>query len=283
MIQVYAHTLLLLLEKLKELETEAPKWNWLSARQENIERSQRLLSEAHLCCDALNFASARKQVKTILTRTQPPGGVPADEFANLLAELHTRIYEDMEEAVFYCVTDPIKIRQFYERQRNAPQGQIPQLQFKHADQLFDARILRRWDDLTEDIEEACQCFVFDRFTACAFHLMRVVEFGVRKVAKLGGIKDAKASWGAVLDKLHKYAFATEYKDLPPDVQPFIGIIRNLLPHMQAIQRAWRNDKVAHISEKLVPVKTIKEEDAHDMMVAVNGFMRTLAQELPLSE
>jgi hypothetical protein len=119
----------------------------------------------------------------------------------------------------------------------------------------------------------------DCYTACVFHLMRIVECAVLRLAKLAEIKDPKPSWGAVLSKLDKYAFRTDYKDLPPAVQPHIGIIKKLLPAMHAIQHAWRN-KVSHVEDKLIPADVFNETTALEVMNAVQVFMRMLAEELP---
>lgn len=286
MIQIYADALVTLIQNLKELETAALEWGKFPRRNDRIQQggewAGRLMNSAQAMCRVLSFRSAAKQAERIMQRLRA-GDCTTDELSSLVSEFHVRIHEDMQEIVFFCVNDQSKVNKFFRQQEphEVKNGYIQELVFKSADQLFDSRIVARWGEATEDIEEACRCFAFDRFTACAFHLMRVVEIGVLKLGELAGIEDPKPSWGSILGKVERYALRTDYKDLPPALQPHIGLVRELLPEMQAIQRAWRNDKIAHLNDKLVPVKTITEEEALEIMGAVNAFMRTLAEKLPV--
>jgi hypothetical protein len=73
---------------------------------------------------------------------------------------------------------------------------------------------------------------------------------------------------------------TNYNDLDPSIQPHRKFLDDVLPEMQAIQRAWRN-KISHAEDKLVPIDAaINEAVAREIMVAVEVFMRQLAHDLP---
>jgi hypothetical protein len=153
------------------------------------------------------------------------------------------------------------------------------LVFKDLEEIFDQKVLERFPEISDDVFDAAQCFIHYSSTACVFHLMRIVEVGVLKVARLADIQDPKPSWGAILSKLERLTQRTQYQDLPPSIQPHIGLIRKLLPKLHAIQHAWRN-KVSHVENKLIPTDAINEEVATEVMSAVQAFMRMLASELP---
>lgn len=281
MIQIYAVVIVTIMEDLKHLELESSKWNRFTGTPDKHKQALQLVARTEANCKALDFTSARKQCATIRRRVEA-GNCTTTEFSGLVAQLRTRIYEDMQEVVFFCVNDTGLVKGCFRQQEPSeiPAGYVPGLVFKRAHELFDCRIVERWPETTEEIEEAVRCFIFDRFTACAFHLMRVVEIGVLRLGNLAGIDDPKPSWGSVLGKVEKYALRTSYGDLPPKLQPHINTVKGVLPKMQAIQHAWRNDKIAHVADRLIPAKTITAIEAWDIMNAVNSFMRTLAEELP---
>jgi hypothetical protein len=278
-IQVYAHFFVKLLDELRTLEEEAHKLDALPDDHPRIDYVEKVMRHTVGYCDALALSSARKQLRymaQLWTRTTPP--VSVQEAIADIGQLRRRIHEDLEDHVFFCVPDPLVVRSCFKSEYSAELDMNILVQ-KHAHELFEPKVVERFPSAIDDIEEASRCFVTARYTATVFHLMPIVKTGVLSVAKLAGIDDAKASWGAVLKKIEKYALWTEYKDLPADVQPHIALLKDLLPRMQAIQHAWRN-KVSHVESKLIPTETgINKEIANEIMTATQAFMRKLATEL----
>lgn len=282
MLQFFPHSIVVLLDDLKVLEQEAATWGF--ARRLSAERRshmQALLGAVADSCQGLSLASSTKQIIEIGRRLGH--GLASRDLSSLLVELRNRIKEDLQDKVFYCVTDGAVIQRFF---RPAdPATDPPQLSSwgllvqRRPRELFDPLIVGRFPESGRDIEDASLCFIFGQYTACVFHLMRVVEFGLRRLAGLGPIPDPKPSWGAVLQKLEKYAFRTEYKDLPPSLQPHIEVVKNLIPRMHAIQHTWRN-MVMHVEEKLVPTEPFSAKAALEVMNATEAFRRFLASTLP---
>ncbi len=241
-----------------------------------------LLSRVDKICEVLELSSSRKQMRTIWAEIrkaqnkQPSVTMTWETFASLLQQLRERISEDLEDRVFYCVSANT-VSKFYTRSSDQRQ----ELEFKPADELFDPVILTRFPACMDDIEKACKCLVLMLYTACIFHLMRIVEIGVREVARLSGIVDPKPSWGAVLQKVEKIVLRTRFCEVEQSIQPHIPVLTDLLPRMQAIQHAWRN-KVSHVEDKLIPIEgRIDVEVASEIMTAVQAFMRKLATDLPV--
>jgi hypothetical protein len=151
---------------------------------------------------------------------------------------------------------------------------------KVPSELMDPKIIERFPSASDDIEATYRCFVFDCYPASMFHLMRVVEIGILKLAKVAGMKDPSPSWGAVLQYVEKLVLRTKYEDVPQAVRPYRIMLESVLPQMQAIQRAWRN-KFTHVEDKIIPAENgISELIANEILVAVEAFMRQLASDLP---
>jgi hypothetical protein len=230
------------------------------------------LEAVRLMCESLRLSSASKQVLhifTVVVDRVTPGHVIAQD----LVELRRRIREDLEDHVYFCVPERAAPRCFR-------QDDYGFYQFKVASELMDAKIVERFPSASDDIEAAYRCFVFDCYPASMFHLMRVVEIGVLKLAKVADVKDPSPSWGAVLQKVEKLVLRTKYEDIPVEVQPHRKMLESVLPQMQAIQRAWRN-KFAHVEDKIIPAESaMSEAVAAEIFVAVEAFMRQLALDLP---
>ncbi|MFZ0318563.1 MAG: hypothetical protein WAL56_05505 [Candidatus Sulfotelmatobacter sp.] len=243
-----------------------------------------ILATARTYSEALSFTSSTRQLVRIKARfdqgvdpSTGKGQMPLTELSTMVAELRIRLGEDLQDRVFFCITDPIRIQRFF---KQCPDELFQDhLIFKDLNEVFDPEVLRRFPEATDDIAGACDCYLHYCATASVFHLMRVVEVGVLRLARLADIKDPKPSWGAILSKLDKYAYRTDHKDLPAPLQPHIDLIKKLLPKMHAIQHAWRN-KVSHVEDKLIPTNAITDEMALEIFNAVQAFMRMLSTELP---
>ena len=84
----------------------------------------------------------------------------------------------------------------------------------------------------------------------------------------------------VVETLHRsYQDVSEYKNLAASVQPHIGLIKDLIPRMQAIEHAWRN-RIIHVENRLIPSQPIDEPIAAELLTTVETFMRMLAEKLP---
>jgi len=278
MLQVYAHAIVSVLDSLRALEQETRFSVNTPASQQRRMETLGLAAEG---CRILSLGSATKQ---LLRMAEASGrAMPLKDFVSMVAELRLRITEDLADKVFYCVTDGAVVMQFFRRNDPSidddetlqPLSLLP----KRAYELFDASISKRFAETISDVEDAARCFVFEQYTACIFHLMRVVEHGVMRLGALLDSQDPKPSWGAILKRVEKYALYTEFKDLPVSLQPHKEFLRQVLPRMQAIQHAWRN-KVDHVGSRLIPTEATDAKTASEIMTATEAFMRALAKELP---
>ncbi len=54
-----------------------------------------------------------------------------------------------------------------------------------------------------DIKESGNCYSLGLYTACVFHLMRVLEHGLSALTKDVGLKFYRQSWGTIIDKIRE--------------------------------------------------------------------------------
>lgn len=278
MYQVYADTLLKLFDALRDIEIELEgKLSEPAAREYEVGLADRFINEmaelGHLC-EALQLPSAGKQVQRIL-KTVLGQRVAGSVIAACLSELRRRISEDLEDHVYYCVPREDANRLF-KRDENA------RYVFKVSSELMDPAIVDRFPSASADIEATYQCFMFECYSASMFHLMRVLEVSSSRTWRDFRTKDPKPSWGSVLNHVEKVVLRTKHQDLSESVKPHRRMLEAVLPHMQAIQRAWRN-KFSHVDNKIVPAEPIGERMATQILTAVEAFMYRLALDLPKSE
>ena len=70
--------------------------------------------------------------------------------------------------------------------------------FQRSLTLFGTEVAARFPRAIVDIEEAGKCFALGRFTACVFHLMRVVEAGLAAISRSLNIVKHSPTWEAYL-------------------------------------------------------------------------------------
>lgn len=133
--------------------------------------------------------------------------------------------------------------------------------------LFGAETFNKFAPAIDDIEGAGKCLALGQGTACVLHLMRVMEVGLKTLAKLLGIPYAP-SWESYLNQIaarigakHKTKGIKWRKD-----EPFF---RDVSGDLLTVKQAWRNPTM-HVVRKYSP------DDAEDVFRAVRGFMRRLA-------
>lgn len=126
-----------------------------------------------------------------------------------------------------------------------------------------------------EIDEAAKCFALGRSTAAVFHLMRIMEIGIRTTARCLGILDpikaGDRNWGNIL------------KDIKADLDAHNGqnptktwaaandkdLFESVYVSLDAVRVAWRNTTM-HVENKYTA------DEAEHIFVAVRGFMRRLA-------
>jgi hypothetical protein len=98
-----------------------------------------------------------------------------------LIEIQQRVWDELESRIFLAVE--LGDSKFFE------------------DSQFHSSVLERFPEVVFDATEAGKCLAIERPTACAFHLMRVTEYGLKEIGKLLGSKDERPNWEPIILKI----------------------------------------------------------------------------------
>lgn len=122
-----------------------------------------------------------------------------------------------------------------------------------------------------EIDEAGKCLALGRSTAAVFHLMRVMEIGIRTVATALGVPDpvkgSDRNWYEMLKKI-KAAIDNKNSGRSWAIPTDKALFESAYASLDAIRVAWRNATM-HIDSKYLP------EEAEHIFVAVRGFMKQI--------
>lgn len=123
-----------------------------------------------------------------------------------------------------------------------------------------------------DLKEAASCVAMSRSTAAVFHLMRIMEIGVRATARCLGISDptkpAERNWGVILGEIKK-AIDAKWPKSADRMRGDGALFESLYASLDAVRNPFRNATM-HVE------KTYTESEASHMLALVKGFMVNLA-------
>lgn len=143
-----------------------------------------------------------------------------------------------------------------------------------------------WGDITasfpeaiRDIEEMNKCLALNRYPACVFHSMQVIEHGLIHLGKWLGVKDHKPGWNATTRELTRIC-RLDAKDRDSWETKHHGFISQMDAVAYSLMTAWRH-KIDHAAGRLSLLPgDFAPEIAEEIVSASRGFMRRLATELP---
>jgi hypothetical protein len=179
------------------------------------------------------------------------------EFIALTREIRSRLQDELEDVTLLSLE--VRDRAYFEP----------------AKPLFGAPFETMFASALFELDEAAKCLALSRPTAAVFHLMRLMEIGIRAVARCLGIADptraADRNWGNILREIkadldaHSGAAPTKVWTVAGDKQFFDGAYGSL----DAVRVAWRNPTM-HVEKKYTA------DEAELVFSAVKGFMTNLA-------
>jgi hypothetical protein len=151
---------------------------------------------------------------------------------------------------------------------------IPREQSKYCDAkwLEDSPVLSKYPETIDEFHKAGRCFAYGENTACVFHLMRVTDFYLRKVADSLGIVYDCNNWKGIGDKIsanmqQRYQLKTD--EWKKDEPFYAGILTDI----QAIGRGHRNQAIHELEKKY------DEREAAYMLTVIEAFARHVAEKL----
>ena len=156
---------------------------------------------------------------------------------------------------------------------------IPQdkLNYYQKPDLFGTAVMANFPAANHEASEAGKCFATARYTACVFHLMRVLEIALKSVSKGLAIpdstRDAERNWGKILGKI-KVQIEQNNSQKKNDVawQKDKDFYENTYAYLEGVRNPWRNATM-HVETNY------DEEGASDIFNATSALMRHIAAKL----
>jgi hypothetical protein len=137
------------------------------------------------------------------------------------------------------------------------------------DDLFADKFKR---DGAFELDEAAKCIALARPTGAVFHLMRLMEVGVRALARCLDIPDplkpAERNWGHILTEIKK-GIDLRWPTAATRANGDGALFERLHASLDAVKNPWRNATM-HVENKYT------DDEAKHIFAAVKGFMGTLA-------
>jgi hypothetical protein len=178
-------------------------------------------------------------------------------------ELRGRLIDEMNETLFFSLS--------------SAEGEY----FSEPRQGWE-KIIERFEDTVGDIEEARKCFALSRYAAAVFHTLQVVELGLIELGTFIGVTDPKSGWTAVTNRLRKI-MNTGYNERTDFEKQNSDFLEQVQGTIEALRLAWRN-KISHAQNRLVVLGSDFTPDiAEEIIFATRGFMRRLADGLPVRQ
>ncbi len=219
------------------------------------------------------FVRSRKRLKVLMFLSDLNTGFKKN-FPNLLKkaeELRVALKEEENEAMFLCLSETER-----DHYRDKEQfGQIAPVKFK---------------EIAGDIDEAYKCLAVGRYTASVFHCMRMLEYGVHKLASHFDVdlqvdvidgrtgkrtRDKRdQEWNALCQQILR-----EIKHLPaptPTEQETKLKFEDLAIHLSNV-RAERN---AVMHARYATTKRFTAKKAENVLEETKSFIAELALVLP---
>jgi len=151
---------------------------------------------------------------------------------------------------------------------------IPREKAKYCNEqwLQDSPGLARYPDTIEEFQRAGRCYAYGENTACVFHLMRVAEFYLTKVAQSLQADFDPLNWSAI-GKLINKNMEQKYQTKTDDWKSKEPFYAEILMDIQALSRAHRHPALHDLEKKY------EEREAGRLLSIIEGFAAHVAENL----
>jgi hypothetical protein len=226
-----------------------------------------ILDKIRLSCSEMNLIFSMNKIDRILKQYEGlkalGQSMPEDEFGAMacnklkpvIQELTERIEDELNTKYLFYVSE--QARRYYEENQ------------------FDDLAIAIFDKSNFDMIEAGKCFALSQYPACVFHLMRILDAGLKLLGEQLGIQVKNHNWDEYKRELKGRAVAMRATN-PEKAQTIFDIIE----HYDAI--AGIRNPLMH-SDELLPIDSIHRiekkytpDEAFRQFDNVKVFMASLA-------
>jgi hypothetical protein len=215
------------------------------AQKERLQASIVILYEN---CQKLELPLSNNQIQEVVHAVNSTN---LDRINDAFAQLQRRVYEELQAKVCFCLPGH-------------------KVKYWHPMWLSETKIYDNFRSAWDEFQRAGHCYAFGENSACVFHLMRIVDFGLRKVAERLKITYDARNWMGIAKAIQKN-MEQEYKTKTDDWKKLEPMYAEILTDIQAISRGHRNQVLHELEKKY------EDRDAEHMLNVVEGFMLHLAK------
>ena len=166
------------------------------------------------------------------------------------------------EGLVQTVVDESRNRMFYALDQGA---EITQ---QNADSLFGQAVVDAFPDADFDIGEAGRALSFRLWTASVMHTMRVLEIGLKALARHAGV-EWNDNWNRVLNDIEAKLRSVRRADSGAEEEEWAA---EAGVHLRFIKNAWRNQSM-HSGTRY------DERQAREIFTSSRSFMGHLAERI----
>jgi hypothetical protein len=135
-------------------------------------------------------------------------------------------------------------------------------------QPFGAEVATKFSEAVTDLSEGAWCLGLSRYTACVFHLMRVLERGLGALAQDLGYTKLEKNWEIIIQEVEKVVRGLPHST--PEQKGYLEKRSAALSHLRNVKDAWRNSTIHPRPQGYT------EEQALDVWTHTGALMRSLA-------
>lgn len=233
----------------------------IEGRGERLYASIRSLDESILgeleseLADVALSPVVRRSSERAISRLRTDGSLTVSQAEIIFQAIHNDVISDLTTSSFLMIQAEKK------RLYDAPEP------------LFGAEVANRFVNANSDIAAAGRCLALDEWTAAVFHLMRVLEIGLRAVAAkievpMNSSVDLE-NWKNIIDQIEKRIRDFEQMPKSQSKSETLQFYSQSAANFRYFKDAWRN----HVSHSRA---TYDERAAMNVWNHVRQFMTDLA-------
>jgi hypothetical protein len=148
--------------------------------------------------------------------------------------------------------------------------------YQQAEPPFGGEVEQTFPDAVYDIAAGTRCLSVDEWTGSVFHMMRVLEIGLRRFAEGLGVQMESGieleNWKSIIDQIEKAIRSQEQQPKSPEKSAQLQFYSEAASNLRYFKDAWRNH-VSHSRAKY------DELEATTVWRHVRSFMQRLAEGL----
>ena len=193
----------------------------------DLKRIEEVIDKASSWCKLVELEAASKVIKHIEFTVKyvlswwPDAQSPAELGTNIWT-LRLVIEDELRERFFMFI----------------PKNQAP---WYEKEDGFGINVSKAFPSAVEDIKEVGTCYATGRYTACVFHSMRVLEHGLRALAKNVGLSFDVQQWYDIINQIFSKIKEEEQK-LPKSIEKSerLQFLKEAAKEFFYFKDAWRN-------------------------------------------